>query len=1058
MNIAFLNDISVLGGGELWVLKMVRALRQLGHRAAVICPWRSPLFQSCLDSYVDVHGLPITRGTPFHDPLFYFLESREIDVLYCTVLGRFCEAQVLGDLIRRYNEAHPERQAALILKTGLPPMANLDAEYYGYGGGPEVRRLHVVSEENRQRFLEWQGETQGDYVRVLREGVDLSRFHPGAVDRAASRRQFELDDGELMVACASRLHPLKGQDNLLLATHELVKKRPSMRLVLAGAGEDQSRLERLRDRLGLQQTVLFTGHQEDVRPLLAAADVYCHPSLVDGLPNALAEAMAMGLPAIASRVGGIPEILRHEENGLLVTAHDNGELEAGLLRMLEEDSLRARLGAAAAASIRLDLDLTSRLDAWITEVQSELDEIRRSTTTIRRPPPVTRQESTYPVLFLMSFLRTGGEETELAILARYFSGSAFPLRVATAWAAAEPSAAAEQLPRFGVPVDTGCHIFQTLEEKAAFLAAKIRREQIRAVVACQDTQLAHMTLGLLHPEECRLIEHAGIAAEVHRIPKDRTAMLIGVSAAIAQEASPLFLDPARVRYLPSMVDTAEFNDSRRDELRRAYGFVDDTIVLFAGRLDAKKGIDHLIVAAKQILPEFPRVKFLVVGPLDAFQAEYGRDLIRRASQELPSGRFIFSGARNDVPQIMTAADLFVLPSRGEGMSHVLNEAGAAGLPVIAFDDGAAREQLEGGASGMLVRPGDTQGLIEALRLLLSDPDLRTRLGASLRLRVLREFSAQQIVPRWKALLAEVCAPVSPVPRAPAIRLVPADEDLPFPPEIQVETNTACNATCIMCPYPEVSKELPAGRMDQALYDKILAECAEEKSLWRLEPFLNNEPFTDTRMVDWIRQSKQTVPQAMVTVTTNGSLLLPKVTDRLIHSGLDAIWFSFNGSTKETYEQIMGLSFDLVKRNIDYLLDVKPASLRVFTNMIETQPMKGEIAENIRYWQSRGVQSGSSPLVNRAGNVKNFDDLNYRPLSAKPVRTCELVYQKMYIAWNGDVLLCCMDWRRHVVLGNVRNETIRQIWHGEAYRRYRRLQEQQRINELELCNACTYVHT
>ncbi len=176
-------------------------------------------------------------------------------------------------------------------------------------------------------------------------------------------------------------------------------------------------------------------------------------------------------------------------------------------------------------------------------------------------------------------------------------------------------------------------------------------------------------------------------------------------------------------------------------------------------------------------------------------------------------------------------------------------------------------------------------------------------------------------------------------------------------EIQIETNTACNATCVMCPYPEVSKEMKPGRMDAPLYEKILGECATEPTVWRLEPFLNNEPFTDVRMVDWIAMAKARVPHAIVTVTTNGSLVTPKITDRLIHSGLDAIWFSFNGATKETYEQIMGLSFDQVKKNIDYLLDKRPASLRVYTNMIDTVPMRGEIAENVRYWQSRGVQSG-----------------------------------------------------------------------------------------------------
>ena len=106
-------------------------------------------------------------------------------------------------------------------------------------------------------------------------------------------------------------------------------------------------------------------------------------------------------------------------------------------------------------------------------------------------------------------------------------------------------------------------------------------------------------------------------------------------------------------------------------------------------------------------------------------------------------------------------------------------------------------------------------------------------------------------------------------------------------------------------------------------------------------------------------------------------------------------------------------------------------------------MRGEIVDNIRYWQSRGVQSGSSPLVNRAGNVKNFTELNYKPVGQGPVRLCDLLYHKMYIGYNGDVLLCCMDWRRQVVLGNVRKQTLREVWMGEPYRHYRRLQAESR---------------
>ena len=156
---------------------------------------------------------------------------------------------------------------------------------------------------------------------------------------------------------------------------------------------------------------------------------------------------------------------------------------------------------------------------------------------------------------------------------------------------------------------------------------------------------------------------------------------------------------------------------------------------------------------------------------------------------------------------------------------------------------------------------------------------------------------------------------------------------------------------------------------------------------------------------------------------------------------------------------MGLSYDLAKkRNIDYLLDHKPESLRVFTNMIETEPMAGKSRRTSAHGRAAACSPGSSPLVNRAGNVGNFVELNYKKHAANPVRLCELLYHKMYIGYNGDVLLCCMDWRRRVVLGNVRTQTLREVWQGEKYQHYRRQHELGgALKELELCDSCSYVY-
>lgn len=1054
MRVCFLNDIGIVGGGEHWVLRMTDWLARHGHEASVACPYRSGLFYECLERGIDVHGYQFLPGVPFEAALRGFLASRRIQALYCTVITRFSEARVLADMLTEKG-AFGGDPPFLVLKTGLPPITGVSPYDYGFSGNAAVRRLHVVSEQNRREFLEWQAleGAAAEYVATVPEGVDLRRFDAAKHRRGEERARWGFSDDETVVTCAARLSPQKGQDNLLLAFAETRKQRPNLRLVLAGEGEDRERLQNLRDHLGLNGAVRFAGDVREMPSLLAASDVFCHPSLADGFPNALAEAMAMGLGVIASRVGGVPDVLRHDANGRLVEPHDIHGLIREMSDLIDHPDRRQELGEEAHRDAHALLDFDKRSSAWLASLEEEEERYRHPETRAAVPPPV--RKTIQPVLFVLSTLRTGGEETEVAILARHLSRAAYPLSVLSLHEVPEASPAKARIEQLRVPIDTVCHGLAGTAEKVLYLEQKIRREGIRVVVACQDVAIAHAAMLRIPESECALVEHAGIVEEVRRVAKNRTARLVGVSPAIRDAAKPLFRDRSHALYIPSMVDLDAYEHLDRATLRHELGFGDETVVLFVGRLDAKKGIDDLMEAARMLLPRMPKLRFLIVGPADAFQQEYAKQLMERAYALFTPQRFTFAGAREDIPVVLKAADIVVLPARGEGMSHVINEAGAAGTPVIAYEDGAAREQLCDGEAGVLVPPGDTAALAEAIEQLALDSGKRLRLSERHWLHVFQNYSARRVMERWHGLLADVCAPL-PKSAAPAVVRKFVSQDLEFPAEIQVETNTACNATCIMCPYPEVSKELPQGRMPVEMYDDILRQCEGQPHLWRIEPFLNNEPFTDTRMCDFLARTKARLPHIMLTVTTNGSLLFPKVTDQLVKTGLDGIWFSFNGATKETYEHIMGLKFDVVKRNIDYLLDVKPESLRVFTNMIETEPMRGEIEENIRYWQSRGVQSGSSPLVNRAGNVKNFVELNYKKVAPKPVRLCDLLYRKMYIGYNGDALLCCMDWRRKVVLGNVGHQSIREIWQGEPYRRYRRLHEEGRVAELSLCNDCTYV--
>lgn len=1056
MNICFFSAMSALGGGELWILRATTILRNRGHQVSIVCSYRSALFFECVKQELDVYAYQQSGGVPFYEPLYQFLKRRHIDVLHCTVIGAFCESKTLERVLDRINRGRSTLPAILILKTGLPPQTGLSSEYYGFGGRSCVRRLHVVSQDIKDAFVAWQPQNEGkieEYVQVVREGVDVERF--ASVSREKARDQWEVKEGQVVITSIARLHPQKGQDNLLLAAKDVVKTHPEVLFILAGDGEDRSRLEQLRDHLQLQQHVRFGGHIEDVPSLLAATDIFCHPSLHDGLPNAVVEAMIAGTSVVASAVGGIPEIIEDGVTGRLTPAHDIDALVTVLREFIEHPDETLRYRKPAQEKVRAEYSLKTNTIQFEKLLQEELDAYRSAPSTLRAPNSLP-QQATIPVLFLMSAMRTGGEETEVSLLAKFLDRQKFPISVLTTWAVNEPSPAIEKLRQAGITVDETCHNLTSLEEKVGYILHVIRQNAIRVVVGCQDTLIAYHVFQHLSPDECQLIEHAGIVEEVDRIPKDRTARMVGVSRAIADQSATLV--NGRSLFIPSMVDCNEFSGLDRSTLRQGYGFGTDCVVTFVGRLDRKKGIDDLIDAAEKVLSSHAEVRFLVVGAPDAYQPHEANRLMTKAKNLPHPDRFVFAGGRSDVHQILYASDIFVYPASAEGMSHAINEAGAAGLPVIAADDGAARDQLQNGVAGVLVDVGRPDQIVDAIEALLNDSHYRRLLGERLKKHVLVEYDAKNVVQQWEALLEETGGVTKPRKKLVDIKVINDDDFATFPAEIQIETNTICNATCIMCPYPEVSKELPSGRMDAELYDHILKQCSQEPHLWRIEPFLNNEPFTDSRLVDWIIRTKAIVPYAMVTVTTNGSLLTPRVTDRLIHSGLDAIWFSFNGATKETYEKIMGLSFDEVKANIEYLLKVRPPSLQIFTNMIDTTVMQGEIVENIRYWQSLGVGSGSSPLVNRAGNVKNFDELNRHVTSKTPVRVCELLYHKMYIGYNGDVLLCCMDWRRRVVLGNARKQSLREIWNGDMYQRYRRLHEGGRSEELDLCTDCSYVYS
>jgi len=195
--------------------------------------------------------------------------------------------------------------------------------------------LHEGLEEVARRY--------GLDYDVIHNGTDLSE-----ADAAEPAADLPKAPGEVWIGYVGRLESVKGHDFLLRAARDVHARHPNVRTFLVGASVPR----------GAQAPsgVRFLGFRRDVYSVLKRMDVFCLPSLSEGLPNALMEAMSVGCACVASRVGGVPCLLEQEKNGLLVEPGDPAALTAALERLVSDAGLRQRLGRAARATIEQRFD------------------------------------------------------------------------------------------------------------------------------------------------------------------------------------------------------------------------------------------------------------------------------------------------------------------------------------------------------------------------------------------------------------------------------------------------------------------------------------------------------------------------------------------------------------------------------------------------------------------------------------------------------------------------------------------------------------------------------
>ncbi|GHD10088.1 glycosyltransferase family 4 protein [Zhihengliuella salsuginis] len=607
-----------------------------------------------------------------------------------------------------------------------------------------------------------------DKVHLLYNGLELARF---------PYRDPAAPDGELRVAAVGRLVEKKGFAHLVRVAARLRDEGVALRVRIAGEGELAGPLAALVERTGAPVELLGACTQEEVRGLLGWADVFAAPCVVgadgnaDGLPTVLLEAMATGVPCVATAVTGIPEAVVDGRTGLLLEPGDDDGLAAAL-RGLAGDA--DRVGLARAARRLIEARFDSALQARTLAALEDDPEPRavESARAVRRDlagrrvayvcvdpgiPVFGAKGASVHVQEIVRALRRRGAEVRLYCTRAAAGGRA--------GAGAAPSDLADVAV---TEVRVGKHADASEREvaqraAAAELAAAVRRdgtdlvyERYSLFSTVLETLAGDGVPGVLEvnaplideQRTHRELEHEALARELLERQVRAARRTVCVSAPVADWVREHVPDAGDVGVVANGVDTAR--------IRPAPAANDDGAVeaVFVGTLKAWHGVETLVDAVAASSGGW-HAKIVGDGPLAGALRE-------RAAAHGPevAARIRFTGAvpPADMGRELAAADIAVAPypAAGDSESYFsplkIYEYLAAGLPVVGSRVGQVPSIVDDGATGRLVAPSDPQALAAAIDALAADPAAREALGAAGRARAVAAHD-------WSRVLEKILAGV-----------------------------------------------------------------------------------------------------------------------------------------------------------------------------------------------------------------------------------------------------------------------------------------------------------
>jgi sugar transferase (PEP-CTERM/EpsH1 system associated) len=354
------------GGLENGLVNLINRMPEDRYRHAIVCLTEAGEFADRIErTGVPIISLHSRKGHSFglYWRLWKTLKALNPTIVHTRNLATL-EAQIPAWMLRGVKTVHGEHGRDVFDLEGKNRKYNLLRRLIR----PVVGRYTTVSKDLKHWLMETVGVLESKVVQIY-NGVDQELFHPGNGKPMDIAPNGFLSEGSFVIGTVGRLAAVKDQATLIRAFKLLLdhnpRKRNDLRLVIAGDGPLRKDLEELTAELGIEQAVWMTGNRSDIADVLRLYDLFVLPSLGEGISNTILEAMATGLPIIATDVGGNPELVEEGVNGRLIPAEDHAALGSRLNKCIREREQLRNMGAASLLKTKTQFNWQKTVEQYL---------------------------------------------------------------------------------------------------------------------------------------------------------------------------------------------------------------------------------------------------------------------------------------------------------------------------------------------------------------------------------------------------------------------------------------------------------------------------------------------------------------------------------------------------------------------------------------------------------------------------------------------------------------------------------------------------------------------